>query len=161
MSYIIPGDSRVEKFDFPNHMQVKVDYGIIWEGNYEPFFERYSGSLRRSQLLDFNGDIITEVIEDNPDELEAGEELKILKSRNRPGDEFERIIHFTNGYTAKIEYWVTPTKRDKNFGVYHAKYQRRVLLDENKNIISEIMDYNPNYMDPNVEVIHITNPDFD
>ena len=161
MSYIIPGDARIEKFDFPNRMLVRIDYGIIWEGNYEPFFERYSGSLRRSQVLDSKGNIVTEVIEENPDETECGTELKMLKAGQLPGDEFERIIHFPNGYTTKIEYWMTPTKRDKNFGRYAAKYQRRVLLDENDNIISEIMDFNPHYKDPNAEVIHITNPDFD
>lgn len=157
----MPGDARVEKFDFPNGMQIKVDYGILWKGGYEPFFERYSGSLRRSQVLDSNGIIITEVIENNPDESDYKEDIEILKEGKLPGDEFERIIHFPNGYTARIEYWLTPTKRDKNFGRYAAEYQKKILLDENDNIVSEIIDYNPYYMDPNAEVIHIINPDFD
>lgn len=161
MSYIIPGNARVEKFNFPNKMQVCIDYGIIWEGNYEPFFERYSGSLRRSQVLDFDGNIVTEIIEDNPDEMNYDERQKILNAGQILGDEFERIIHFPNGYTAKIEYWVTPAKRDKNFGRYDAKYQKKILLDENSNVISEVMDYNPHYMDSNVEVIHVNSDEVD
>ena len=161
MSYIIPGDDMVETFGFPNGMQIKVDYGIIWEGKYEPYFERYSGSLRRSQVLDSNKSIITEIIEKNPDELPSGVEFEMLKEGKLPGDEFERIINFPNGYTAKIEYWVTPEKHDENYGRYNAEYQKRILLDENNNIISEIMDYNPHYKDPNAEVIYITDPDFE
>lgn len=161
MSYIIPGNARVEKFDFPNKMQVRIDYGIMWEGVYEPFFGRYSGSLRRSQLLDQNKNIITEIIEGNPDELDYDTEQKILSAGQRIGDEFERVINFPNGYSAKIEYWVTPAKRDKNFGRYDAKYQKNLLLNENNMVISSDICYNLDYMDPNVEVIHINSEDID
>lgn len=152
------GDEIIENFDFPNGMNVHVDYGIIFhtDQKYHPCFKRYSGSLRRTQLLDQESNILAEIIESNPYELSHEKEQHILDKGLKIGDEFERIIHFPNGYTVKIEYWVTPTRRDKNFGRYDAKYQKRILLDENNNIISEIINHNPYYLNPDVEVIHVS-----
>ena len=157
------GDKLTEDFVISEELHIHVDYGVISsdDGKYYPAFQRYSGSMRRSQLLDNNGNIISEIIEKNPDELSYEKKRNILSKGLKPGDEFERIIRFVNGFTAKIEYWVTSTKRDKNFGRYDAEYQKTILLDENNNIISENMVYNPYFMDHNAEVIHITNPDFD
>ncbi len=39
MFYIIPSNARVEKIDFPNKMQVRIDYGIIWEEYMNLFLE--------------------------------------------------------------------------------------------------------------------------
>ena len=157
------GDVKTEDFILSKGLHVHIDYGVISydDGHYYPAFERYSGSKRRSQLLDDKGNIISEVIESNPDELTYEKEKSILATGLKIGDEFERVINFPNGYVAKIEYWVTPLKRDKNFGRYDAKYQKKILLDEKDNIISEVMDYNPYYMDSNVEVIQINSEDID
>ena len=157
------GDEISEDFDFPNGMNVHVDYGILFhtDHEYHPCFKRYSGSLRRTQLLDQESNIVTEVIENNPDEMDYEREQNILAKGLKIGDEFERSINFPNGYIVKIEYWVSPTKRDENFGRYSAKYQKKILLDENNNIISEILDSNPYYINPEVEVININYEDID
>ena len=57
------GDEITEEFILGNGFHVYVDYGVISydDGHYYPAFERYSGSKRRSQLLDDKGNIISEV----------------------------------------------------------------------------------------------------
>ena len=143
------GDELTEDYNFPNGMNIHVDFGVIWKDDkYHQCFSRYVGSIRRSQLVDFSGKVITELIEDNPDEMNYEKEQKIRDAGLRLGDEFERIINFPNGYTAKIEYWITPAERDEKFGRYDAKYQRKILLYENNNILSDVIDYNPYYIDP-------------
>ena len=92
-----------------------------------------------------NEKIITECIEDNPDYISEEEELIFQEQKIIKGDEFEKVVNFPDGKVAKIEYWITPEKRDVNFGRYAAGYRRSVLFDESGKIISEIMESNPNY----------------
>ncbi len=66
MSFIYLGEAEVENFFFPNNMSIEIDYGIIWEDNkYHP----YTGSCRRSKVLDNKNNIITEVMGNDPNIL--------------------------------------------------------------------------------------------
>ena len=67
MSIIFIDDPKEETFRFPNGMIVHMDYGYIFskedgmpEG-YMPTFNRFTSQYRRSQLLDSNENIISEV----------------------------------------------------------------------------------------------------
>ena len=67
MSIISIDDPKEETFRFPNGMKVHMDYGYIFskedgmpEG-YMPTFLRLSSPYRRSQLIDSNDKIISEV----------------------------------------------------------------------------------------------------
>ena len=151
MSIISIDNPKEETFRFPNGMKVHMDYGYIFskedgmpEG-YMPTFLRLSSPYRRSQLLDSNENLISEVIENNPDKISKAQEDKLIQDGLIKGDEFEKVVNFPDGKVAKIEYWVTPEKRDKNFGRYAANYRRSVLFDESGEIISEVMELNPNF----------------
>lgn len=151
MSIISIDDPKEESFVFPNGMIVHMDYGYIFteedgmpEG-YMPTFNRFTSQYRRSQLFDSNENLISEVIENNPDRVSKAQEAKLIQQGLIKGDEFEKVVNFSDGKVAKIEYWITPEKRDKNFGRYGANYRRSVLFDESGEIISEIMERNPNY----------------
>lgn len=142
-----PGNFRKEIFNLPNGMSIKIDYGVIdsdFKDNYVSGFERFMGSSRRSRLFD-GEKLITEVIESNPDYLTLEQEAILAENHIMRGDEFEKVINFQDGKVAKIEYWITPKKRDKNYGIYAANYRRSVLFDKFGEIISEIMERNPNY----------------
>ena len=150
------GSYIYETFEFPEGLCIKMDYGVIDPDFVEPYldgFERFVGSYRRSRL--FDGDkLITEVIEDNPDLLTDEEEERLKEKNIEHGDVFDRIINFDDGKVAKIEYWATPQYRDKNYRMYNADYRKLILLDENNEIISEVMEENPNnYVDENVITI--------
>lgn len=141
------GNVREENFILPNGMSIKIDYGVIDHDFKDPFisgFERFVGSHRRSRLVD-DEKLIIEVIEDNPDYITLEQETILAKNNIQKGDEFEKVINFPDGKVAKIEYWITPKKRDENFGRYAAKYRRSVLFDKSGEIISEVMEHNPNY----------------
>ena len=151
MSIISIDDPKEETFRFPNGMKVHMDYGYIFskedgmpEG-YMPTFNRFTSHYRRSQLFDSNENLVSEVIENNPDKVSKAQEDKLIQEGLIKGDEFEKVVTFPDGKVAKIEYWITPEKRDKNFGRYAANYRRLVLLDEYGEIISEIMEPNPNF----------------
>lgn len=141
------GNFREENFYLPNGMSIVIDYGVMDYDFKDPFisgFERFAGSCRRSKLFD-GEKLITEVIEENPDYISSEKEAFLAENHILKGDEFEKVINFPEGKVAKIEYWVTPEKRDENFGMYSANYRRLVLFDEYGEIISEVMERNPNY----------------
>lgn len=158
MSFIYLGEAEVENYFLPNNMSIEIDYGIIyWEDNkYHPFYTRYTGSCRRSKILDNENNIISEVIEKNPDELLPEREREIIDAGLYIGDEFERLINFPNGYSFKIEYWKSINERDKNFGMYDSKYRKIILFDENNKIISEMMERNPHFINYDAENLHIS-----
>ena len=151
MSIISIDNPQKESFIFPNGMIVRMDYGYIFNeeddmpNGYMPTFHRFTSPYRRTQLLDSNLNIISEVIETNPDRVSQAQEDKLLREGLIKGDEIDKVVNFPDGKVAKIEYWVTPQKRDKNFGRYSAKYRRSVIFDENGGILSEVMEHNPNY----------------
>lgn len=157
MSFKHLGNADVEKFFLPNGMYLQIDYGIIyWEDNkYHPFYTRYSGSCRRSRLLTNQDNIITEVIEKNPDMLSYERQCEIIEEGLYIGDEFERVINFPNGFSVKIEYWKSINGRDENFGMYDSKYRKTILFDENDNVLSEIMEDNPHFINYDAENLRI------
>ena len=67
MSLIYMDNPKKESFELPNGMTINMDYGYIFteedgmpEG-YMPTFLRLSSPYRRSQLIDSNDKIISEV----------------------------------------------------------------------------------------------------
>lgn len=147
MSIVSLDNPIQEQFNFSNGIYLIMDYCIKDDKFKDPLipgFARWDATLRRSILYD-NNKIMSEVIEDNPDYISPEEELKLNEMGIIKGDEFEKVVNFPDGKVAKIEYWITPEKRDENFGRYAANYRRSVLFDENGEIISEIMEHNPNF----------------
>lgn len=145
---ITPENYREEILNFPNGMFIKIDYGVMDYDFKDPFisgFERFVGSFRRSRLL-FNDELITENIEINPDYVSLEDEEKLIKKGLRIGDVFDRTMNFQDGKVVKIEYWLTIEKRDKHVGMYDATYRKIILFDESGEIISELMEHNPNYL---------------
>ena len=143
-----PGNYRDEKFNLPKGIVIQIDYGVMDYSFKDPYisgFERFVGSFRRSRLF-FNDKLITETIENNPDYVSLEDENKLFQNGLRRGDVFDRIINFADGKVVKIEYWITPEKRDKHFGMYDANYQKIILFDESGKIISELIERNPNYL---------------
>lgn len=159
MSIISIDNPKEESFIFPNGMIVRMDYGYIFSeedgmpNGYMPTFNRLTSPYRRSQLFDSYENIISEVIETNPDRISQAQEDKLLQEGFIEGDEIEKVVNFPDGKVAKIEYWITPEKRDQNFGRYSANYRRSVLFDESREIISEVMERNPNKIPSNIPVI--------
>ena len=154
-----PTSPRYENFELPNGMIIHIDYGHIFTEEdkfptgYQPWSHRCCSEYRRSQLIDSNGNIISEVLEENPDYITDEDEKQLKKEKIIIGDEYEKIIKFPDGKLAKVEYWVTPTKRDKKCGRYYSKYRKSILFDKNDKIISEVMEKNPNYFDENIPIL--------
>ncbi len=151
MGLITIDNPKKEFFGLPNGMKINMDYGYIFNeeddmpNGYMPSFNRCSAQYRRSQLIDSNDKLISEVIENNPDKISSQQEDRLIQEHLLRGDEFEKVVNFPDGKVAKIEYWITPEKRDENFGRYAAGYRRSVLFDESGEIISQIMERNPSY----------------
>lgn len=140
------GNDREEEFYLPNGHYIKIDYGAIdFKGKYIPLTKRFNAIYRRSILYDDNLKIISQVIENNPDYIDDNVWLKGPENGLLFGNELEKIIHFDDGKIAKVEYWITPEKREENFGRYETKFRRVVLFDEEGDIISEVIEDNPNY----------------
>ncbi len=168
MSIIDDSNPRYELLKLPNHFCIKIDYGVMDDGSWsgkkqylEYFAQRLSGSYRRSRLFNEYDELITEVIEKNPDYLSEEEEKKLEQKGLTRGDETGKLIKFDNGMVAKVEYWDTPEKQAKGPARSSAYYRRIILFDENNEIISEIMEENPYYKDPNIPVIDIFNEEDD
>ena len=92
-----------------------------------------------------DGTLVSESIEKNPSYIPEDTQLRMLEDHVIIGEDYEQVFNFPNGYSAKIEYWISPTERDSEHGFYTAKYRRMILSDENDNIISDIFEDNPNY----------------
>ena len=147
MVFIRLGGEKVEGFYFHNNWKVQVDYGMnMTEIPFSDYNEIDESSLPSKDVLycrggrssDYfrilklfkDGKLISEVIEKNP---------------NYVPTDVERVFNFPNGYSAKIEYWISPTERDYKHGFYTAKYRKLILSDDKDNIISDIFEDNPNY----------------
>ena len=150
---IDPLNFREEIFHFPNNMTIKIDFGVLDYDFKDPYivgFERFVGSSRRSQLY-FGEKLISEIIEDNPDELTDEEEASLIKNHIRRGEEFEKIINFPDGKVFKVEYWKTPRSKGNNLSIYTAKVRKSFLYDGDGSLISEIVERNPHYIDDSVK----------
>lgn len=150
---------RRELLELPNNFYIKIDYGVMDDGSWsgkkqylEYFAQRLSGLYRRSRLFNEHDELITEVIEKNPDYLSEEEERKLKQKGLTRGNETGKLIKFDNGMVAKVEYWDTPEKQAKGLARYSAYYRRIILFDKNNEIISEIMERNPHYEDPNIPI---------
>ena len=146
---LIPGLEMIEGFLFPNNWMIISDY-IYSE--HEPIIDsdgqlgcgRARGNFRRSKL--FNDNIlVSEVIEDNPHYLPSEEINRRNDEGKFLGEEFERTINFPNGYVAKIEYWNSKDNQEPNRGIYHSKFRKLILFNENNQVISEVIQKNPNF----------------
>lgn len=138
-----------EIFHFPNNITIKIDFGVLDYDFKDPYisgFERFVGSSRRSQLY-FGEQLVSEIIEDNPDELTDEEEASLIKNHIHRGEEFERVITFPDGKFFKVEYWETPRIKGNNLGIYNAKYRKCFLFEKNGELISKVLEPNPHYMD--------------
>lgn len=156
------GGEIAEGFYFPNNWSVHVDYGMNMEimplFNYDAIddsslptedmlFHRMGRSSDHFRILKLfkDGKLISESIEKNPSYIPEDTQLKMLEDHVIIGEDVERVFNFPNGYSAKIEYWISPTEQDSNHGFYTAKYRKLILSDDNDNIISDIFEDNPNY----------------
>ena len=156
------GGELAEVFYFPNNWSVHVDYCMNMElmplydydaiddsplPTEDMLFHRMGRSSDHFRILKLFKDekLISESIEKNPGYIPEDTQLKMLKNHVIIGEEFERVFNFPNGYSAKIEYWTSPTERDSKHGFYTAKYRRMILSDEKNNVISDIFEDNPNY----------------
>lgn len=158
MVFCIFGNFREDFINLPK-FKIHIDYGEMDDGSfsgkkqYLRLSERYTGEYRRSQLLDYHGNFISECIEKNPDFECDTTDNYFIAAELKIGNEFERLINFDNGYVAKIEYWQSINNHDSKFGIYDAKYRKTTLFDNGNNIISEVMEDNPHFIDPTIECI--------
>ncbi|MEE0720811.1 hypothetical protein [Methanobrevibacter smithii] len=162
MVFIRLGGEKVEGFYFHNNWKVQVDYGMnMTEIPFSDYNEIDESSLPSKDVLycrggkssDYfrilklfkDGKLISEIIEKNPNYVPRDTQLKMLEDHVIIGEDVERVFNFPNGYSAKIEYWISPTERDYKHGFYTAKYRKLILSDDKDNIISDIFEDNPNY----------------
>ncbi len=167
MAFIRLGGEKVEGFYFHNNWKVQVDYGMnMTEIPFSDYNEIDESSLPSKDVLYCRGGrssdyfrilklfkdgklisekLISEVIEKNPNYVPRDTQLKMLENHVIIGEDVERVFNFPNGYSAKIEYWISPTERDYKHGFYTAKYRKLILSDDKDNIISDIFEDNPNY----------------
>ncbi|WP_407380289.1 hypothetical protein [Methanobrevibacter sp.] len=149
MSIIYVDDPSEELFILPNKMQILIDYGLKDDSFKDPFifgFTRCSSLYRRSRLLDRNQNVISQVIEENPDFISEEDQQQFYEKGLLLGNEFEKYVHFENDMVAKIDYWSTPKEKNENCGRFTAKFMKITLYDKFNKIISEIMERNPYYL---------------
>ena len=162
MVFIRLGGEKVEGFYFPNNWKVLVDYGMnMTEVPFSDYNEINESSLpsrdvlycREGRCSDHfrilklfkDAKLISESIEKNPSYVPEETQLRMLEDHVIIGEDYERVFNFPNGYSAKIEYWISPTERNPEHGFYTAKYRRMILSDEKDNVISDIFEDNPYY----------------
>ena len=144
---------KYEFFELPNNWKIEIYYGFIddprFPGNTE-FLNvktRTSGQLRKIRIIKDNI-LLEEKIENNPAFL--SDKNKIYASWSIDGEEFERKINFDNKYIFKIEYWFSKNKQEPNRGIYFSKFHKLILYNYDREIISEIIEENPNYINPKI-----------
>ena len=83
MQLALTGNNTGQKIIFPNGMKIVIEYGtkllsgdILWGD-----IEKYEGNHRRVALYDEKGELITELIEKNPERL-TEEESDIYSADN-------------------------------------------------------------------------------
>ena len=141
-------------FYFPNNLIIKIDFGVIDDRFKDPFisdFGRLDVKFRRSQLY-MGQQLITEIIEDNPDYLTDEEEKRLIENHIRRGEEYKKIINFLDGKTLKVEYWETSYSKGDNLSIYDAEFRKSYLYDSDGSLISELIESNPHYIDDSLPV---------
>ena len=135
-------------FNFPKY-SVIIDFGVLdydFKNPYIGGFERFMGTSMRVQLF-YDGKLVNEIIEDNPDYLTMEEESRLIENHIRLGEEFEKIINFSDGKTLKVEYWETSYSKGDNLSIYDAEFRKSYLYDSDGSLISELIESNPHYID--------------
>ena len=138
-----------ESFALSENVSVIIDYGVIDDRFEDPFiggFGRLDVKFRKSQLY-IDQQLITEIIEDNPEYISLEEKKILIEKHIRLGEEPEKIINFPDGKTFKIEYWENPMSKGDNLGIYNAKYRKCFLFEKNGKLISKALESNPHYID--------------
>lgn len=149
MIFLNTGLEKIEGFSFPNQWKIITDYiysesKSLDDYNYDVNKGRAEGNFRRSKLYNEHM-LISETIEDNPHYLPDSEIRRLMDEEKLFGEEFERTMKFPNGYVAKIEYWNSIDKQEPNKGIYHSKYRRLVLINNKNQVISDVIQDNPNF----------------
>ena len=87
MQLALTGNNTGQKIILPNGMKIVIEYGtkllsgdILW-GDIWGDIEKYEGNHRRVALYDEKGELITELIEKNPERL-TKEESDIYSADN-------------------------------------------------------------------------------
>ena len=139
----------IDGFLLPNNWEVISDYiysknESIIDSEHQLGRGRARGNYRRSKLFKDNI-LVSETIEINPDYLPPDEIKRLTEKGEFIGEEFERTINFPNGYVAKIEYWNSKDEQKPNLGIYRSEYRKLILLNEKNQVISEVIQKNPNF----------------
>lgn len=157
MGGFLKGYEHHEEFMLPGDWVILIDYGMeVSPAEVSWGYEKGRSAYMRSKLYK-QGILVDESIEDNPNFVTYEDARKIKNQGKFVGEEFERVIHFPNGYVAKIEYWFSKEKQNPNLGNYDSKYRRLILFNEFNKVISEIIEENPRYISPE-ELNFINNP---
>lgn len=145
---IDPTNFTRDVFNFPKY-SVIIDFGVLdydFKNPYIGGFERFMGTSMRVQLF-YDGKLVNEIIEDNPDYLTIEEESRLIENHIRLGEEFEKIINFPDGKTLKVEYWETSYSKGDNLSIYDAEFRKSYLYDSDGSLISELIESNPHFID--------------
>lgn len=143
-----------EKFRLPNDYLIELNYVKSFEYEGEKHYAFHVRSRTSSdcvQKVIWKDNIkIYDKIEKNIHKLEY-KDIRKLKLEGKPKDfELERIVNFGNEFTLKIEYWNSKDKQEPNKGNLDSKYRKLILFDSHYNLVSEIIEKNPNYINPNL-----------
>lgn len=76
------GDHEKIEIDFPNGMHLSISYGTIIDKEYYKE-SRFRGNIRKIILLDSKGEIIDQLVENNPDKPST-EKLKEIYDKLFP-----------------------------------------------------------------------------
>ena len=142
----IPGLETIEGFPL-DEWEIITDYFFSESGVIDLYCEggnRAVGNIRRSQLFK-DGNLISEAIENNPHYISREEVVKLIDEGKFIGEEFDRTMNFSNGYTAKIEYLNSKNKQGSKGSIYSSKYRRLVLLDDKNQVLVDVIQDNPQF----------------
>ncbi len=143
-----------DKFRLPENYIIELNYvrPFEYEGKKSYVFHassRISADCVQKVIWKDNIKIYDE-IEENVHKLKYKDYRK-LKLEGKPKEfELERIVNFGKEFSLKIEYWHSKDKQEPNLGNLESKYRRLILFNSEDNIISEVIEKNPNYINPNL-----------
>lgn len=144
-----------ERFRLPKNYVIELNYLRAYEA--EDGKVRYVDSVMDRSSADYVQKVIWKdnikiynEIEKNFHKLEY-EDIQKLELECKPEDfELGRTVNFGNEFSLEIEYWHSKDKQEPNRGNLESKYRRLILFNSEDNIISEVIEKNPNYINPNL-----------
>ena len=142
-----------EKFRLPDKYIIELNYLRPFENEGKKQYARKVQNRTSADCVEKiiwkNNIKIYDKIEKNVHKLEY-KDIRKLKLEGKPEDfELERTVNFGNEFTLKIEYWHSKDKQEPNQGNLDSEYRRLILFNSEENILSEIIEKNPNYIGPN------------